>query len=87
MLISLVGTGSLDGEVTDRLGRPGIAISVDTANSGLPTRHTLIIDPFTGAVLGEEQMLTTDAGLLNVSVPSVISYTAFAQSHYTQNVD
>lgn len=65
------------GHVTDRAGRPGVAVSVDSAYGGLPTRYTLIFDPATGMVLDYEETLTTTAGKLNVPIPSTISYTTW----------
>jgi hypothetical protein len=62
------------GEVVDRAGRRGLAVGVDSAYSGLPTRYSLIFDPLTGRLLASEQMLTTRAGKLNVKIPSVIGY-------------
>jgi hypothetical protein len=65
------------GTVIDRAGQPGVAISVDSDYSGLPTRYTLIFDDSTGMLRDYEEMLTTTAGKLNVPVPSVISYTVW----------
>jgi hypothetical protein len=76
----------LAGRVTDRAGRSGLAVFIDD-DSGLPTRHTLIFDPDDGRLLGEEEMLTTRAGKLNVKVPSVIGYTTYLDSHYTDSTD
>jgi hypothetical protein len=70
------------GEVTDRAGRPGVAVSLDSAYSGLPTRYTLIFDPNTGDLLGEEETLLGNPGQLNVRPKSVIAYTAFLASDY-----
>ena len=68
--------------VTDRAGREAIAVAVDDM-SGLPTRHTLLFDPADGRLLGREEMLTTSAGKLNVPIPSVIGYTVYLDSRYT----
>ncbi len=57
------------GTTTDRAGRAGVAVSVDSGYSGLPTRYTLIFNPATGMLLDAEQVLTTTAGLLNVHRP------------------
>jgi hypothetical protein len=77
---------TLTGRVTDRAGREGIAVSVESDYSGLPTRYTLIFDPDDGRLLGTEDMLTTTAGKLGVRVPSVISYTVFLDgSRYTDS--
>jgi hypothetical protein len=65
------------GETVDRLGRPGLAVAVQSADSGLPTLHSLIFDQRSGVLLAAEQMLTETAGRLNVAVPSVISYTLY----------
>lgn len=65
------------GPVTDRAGRPGVAIGLDSAHSGLLTRYLLIVEPATGVPLGSEEILVNDAGALNVRVPAVIGYTAY----------
>jgi hypothetical protein len=70
------------GEVTDRAGRPGVAVSLDSAYSGAPTRYTLIFNPDTGILLGEEETLLGNPGKLNVRPRSVIAYTAFLASDY-----
>ncbi len=79
-------TLSVSGSVSDRLGRPGIAFSVTSDYSGLPTRSTLIVDPRTGTLLGSEETLTTSAGQLNVPIPSVIQYDAFRDSAFTDEL-
>ncbi len=65
------------GEGVDRAGRPGVALATESDRTGLPTRYLLVLDPATGAVLAAEQQLTTDAGALDVPVPSTIAYTLF----------
>jgi hypothetical protein len=72
-----------DGTVTDRAGRAGAAFSLTTDASGLPTRYTLVVDAATGSLLGYEQMLTTDAGRLDVRVPAVIGYETYLTADYT----
>lgn len=63
-----------EGAVTDRAGRSGHAVSVDSDYSGLPTRYTLVFSPTTGMLLDYEETLTTSAGALNVPIPSVARY-------------
>jgi hypothetical protein len=75
----------IDGEVSDRLGRPGLAFSVDSDFSGLPTRYTAILDQASGRLLDFEEELTTRAGKLNVPVPSIIGYTVFLESKYVNS--
>jgi hypothetical protein len=65
------------GNVTDRAGRRGYALSVESDYSGLPTRYTAIFDPVSGRLLDVEQILTRSAGRLNVPVPATIGYTVF----------
>jgi hypothetical protein len=72
-----------DGTVTDRAGRSGQAFSVISDHTGLPTRHTLIVDPATGALLGYESMLTKTAGKLGVRVPAVVSYETYLQAEFS----
>ncbi|MFJ8437320.1 hypothetical protein ACIQ9P_39115 [Kitasatospora sp. NPDC094019] len=67
----------ITGDVTDRAGRPGVAYSALSSDSGLPTRYTFVVDPASGSLLAMEEMLTETAGMLNVPVPSVISYTVY----------
>lgn len=71
-----------DGQTRDRTGRPGQAFSVDTAGHGLPARYTFVIDPAAGLILAEEEMLTTDPGLLNVRVPAVIGYETYLTAEF-----
>ena len=73
------------GQVMDRAGRKGEAFSIDSGYSGLMTRYTLIVDPGAGHILGSEEMLTDDAGRLNVRVPSVISYTSYLKAEVLLN--
>ncbi|MFJ9446316.1 CU044_5270 family protein [Kitasatospora sp. NPDC101235] len=65
------------GTTTDRAGRTGKAFSLDGDHGGLPKRHTLIVDPVTGRIIGDEETLTKSAGKLGVPIPSVISYTVY----------
>ncbi len=71
------------GDVEDRLGRSGTGFTVESDASGLPTRYLLVIDPRDGNVLGYEEMLTRDAGKLEVPIPSVIQYISWESALYT----
>jgi hypothetical protein len=44
------------GRATDAIGRPGVAIGAESANSGAPTRYELIFDPETSQVLATEEI-------------------------------
>lgn len=65
------------GRIRDRAGRLGSAFAVTSDLSGLPTRYVVMLDPRSGRLLALEQVLTTDAGKLNVTLPAVIDYTVF----------
>lgn len=73
------------GTVTDRAGRPGVAVSIDSAYSGGPERYTWIFSPRTGALLDEEERILGSAGKLNVRSNSVISYTIYLASGWVAN--
>jgi len=44
------------GEVTDAAGRSGVAVGIDSAYSGAPTRYMVIFDPETSQVLSIEEI-------------------------------
>ncbi|MEO6858525.1 MAG: CU044_5270 family protein [Solirubrobacteraceae bacterium] len=73
------------GTVIDRAGRPGIAISLDSAYSGAPTRYTLIFDPHTGKLLGEDDTVIRTAPALHLRPGSVISYFMITKTGYVSN--
>lgn len=62
------------GQITDRAGRTGSGLAVDSSYSGLPTRYLLIFDDQNGQLLADEEVLFQTAGRLNVVIPAVISY-------------
>lgn len=68
---------TIDGPVTDRAGRAGVAVSTGGQYAGLPARHVLIIDPATGMILGaEETVLEAGNGVLLAEPPP-------APAHFT----
>lgn len=69
------------GDVTDRAGRVGSAFFIDSDYSGLPIRYMLIVDP-TGRFLSFEQILTSTAGKLDVSVPAVVGYEVYLVAEF-----
>jgi len=75
------------GNVTDRVGRPGVAVSLD-ATWGRPYRYVLVFDQTSGALLDHEQIATTiyRAGQpepLHVHIPAVVQYMAYLTSRHT----
>ncbi|MEU4645269.1 hypothetical protein [Micromonospora sp. NPDC023814] len=73
---------TVTGTVTDRAGRTGEAFSITTNAHGLPAQYTVIVDPRSGALLGYEEVLTTTAGKLNVTIPAVITYRSYLMAEY-----
>ncbi|MDX3005340.1 hypothetical protein PWY87_26930 [Kribbella solani] len=69
------------GTTIDRAGRMAYGFAHDSDRAGLPTRHILLISP-EGDILSYEQVLTRDAGNLNVTIPATISYTLYLSAKY-----
>jgi hypothetical protein len=65
------------GTVTDRAGRPGVAVSVDSAGSGQLVRSTLVFAPATGALLEADETLVGDPARSDVRQGAVLAYTTF----------
>jgi hypothetical protein len=72
--IELVGT------VTDRAGRPGIAVALTYEGNGLVQQETLIFDPDTTQLLGEEHILLTESDFYRAKPPITVSWTVYLQS-------
>ncbi|MET7750402.1 CU044_5270 family protein [Micromonospora sp. NPDC005367] len=73
---------TVTGTVTDRAGRSGEAFSITSDAHGLPAQYTVIVDPRSGALLGYEAVLTETAGMLNVTIPAVITYRSYLVAEY-----
>jgi hypothetical protein len=69
------------GTTLDRANRPAYGFVYDTDRGGLPTRHIVLIGR-DGRLLSYEQVLTRDAGSLNVSIPATISYVLYLSAEY-----
>ncbi|MEV4481874.1 CU044_5270 family protein [Micromonospora coxensis] len=65
----------LRGTVTDRLGREGLAVSVDSDGGG--TRDLLVFDRHTGWLLAYESMYLRPPEKLPVRTPAVFSYVLY----------
>jgi hypothetical protein len=82
-LLALIPGVSYSGGVTDRDGRPGIGVSVESSETGLDVLYTLIFNQSTGQLLEADQTLDGAPGDLDVPQGSVIAYTTFLASGYT----
>ena len=72
------------GRVTDRSGRPGLAVArVDEANA---TRHTLIFDPETSQLLGEEQAVVA-GNAFGYPAGTVVGYATYEPAAIVGSVD
>jgi hypothetical protein len=73
------------GSATDRAGRPGVAVSLESAYTGLLTRYTWLFDRHTGKLLGDEETLIGKPGRLDVRTGSVLGSTTFLTSGWVTN--
>ncbi len=87
MLQALAGLHGLSvkGSVTDRAGRPGVAVTATSALTGTRETYTIIFNPHTGAVLDYEEV-TLDAGDFRVRPPATIDYTVWLRSGHVSSV-
>lgn len=74
------------GEVEDSVGRPGTGVAFTDRERG--TRHELIFDPQTSALLGERATLTGTRELYDFSAPpgTAIGYVAYLESRVVDSV-
>ncbi len=88
MLQALAGVDGLTvkGSVTDRAGRPGVAVTTTSTRSGLRQNYTMIFDPQTGALLDYEEV-ALQAGALKIRVPATISYTVWLRTGRVPSVN
>ncbi len=84
-LLALVPGVVNSGTVTDRRGRPGVAVSLESDYTGVETLYTLVFDQSTGALLEADQTLTGSPGNLDVPQGSVLSYTTYLTSGYVSS--
>jgi hypothetical protein len=65
------------GLVTDRVGRTGLAITVDSTDAGGSQRDLLILDPSTGGLLEYELILLSKPQRVDIVVPAVVAFDIF----------
>jgi hypothetical protein len=68
------------GNVRDRAGRLGVAVAKTAYHFGGTERHTLIFDPTTSALLGEETVRSPWLSGIVVDEPTVVSYVVYLKS-------
>jgi hypothetical protein len=73
------------GSTTDRAGRSGAAVSLDSGYSGEPITYTLIFDPRNGALLEADETLAASPHRLNALNGSVVAFTTFLSSGYVSS--
>ncbi|HWF52937.1 MAG TPA: hypothetical protein VG294_19990 [Solirubrobacteraceae bacterium] len=73
------------GTVTDRDGRRGVALSVESGYTGVEVLYSLIFDQSTGKLLEADQTLSGDPGVLDVPQGSVLAYKTFLTSGHVAN--
>jgi hypothetical protein len=70
----------LVGNITDRIGRQGVAVAITSNYSGAKQRLILIFDPTTAKLLGEEKVLLEHTDWIDAKPPVVIGYTTYLES-------
>lgn len=75
------------GDVTDRAGRAGIALSAVRPDSERTTQHILIVNPATGALLAQERVQLGGELPVPVELPATVSYTLWLDTGYVDSVD
>jgi hypothetical protein len=70
----------LVGPVTDRAGRPGVAVARTLEYTGAKQRKIYIFDRSTSMFLAEEEILLERAGSLDAKPPGTIRYTLYLES-------
>lgn len=70
----------LIGRVTDRAGRPGIAVGITSDYTGARERKILVFDPRTSALLAERRVLLERVPWLDADPPVVIGDTLYLAS-------
>jgi hypothetical protein len=71
-----------DGSTTDRAGRTGAAVSLESGYTGEPITYTLVFDPATGALLESDETLAGPPHHLNALKGSVVGFTTFESAGY-----
>ena len=66
------------GEATDKAGRTGVAISIDSTDG--VSRETLILNPATGVLLTHEEIILRNPGKLAGPFPQLRSSTAYIET-------
>ncbi|MFG1748740.1 CU044_5270 family protein [Streptosporangium sandarakinum] len=88
VLAGLPGTRVV-GEITDPLGRPGVAVRINAGETGetgmgdamVPVDYQIILDPVTGEMTGERSTVVRDAE--GVAAGTVIGYAAYTEQGWT----
>ncbi|HEX3977023.1 MAG TPA: hypothetical protein VHW96_12225 [Solirubrobacteraceae bacterium] len=70
------------GSTTDRAGRAGAAVSLDSSYSGEPITYTLIFNQATGALLESDETLSDRPHRLDAVKGAVVGFTTFVRSGY-----
>jgi hypothetical protein len=84
-LLALIPGISNSGTVIDRDGRHGVAVSLNSSDTGTLIHYTLIFDPATGRLLEADRTYMGEGGALPVQEGAVIGYTTFITSGYAPN--
>jgi len=76
----------LVGDARDHSGRQGVAVAMTSTYTGLRTRNSLIFDPRTSALLGEEHVLLEPAAWIDAPPPVVVGYAVYLESRTVESL-
>jgi hypothetical protein len=74
------------GAVRDQLGRPGVAVGVESAYGGKRTRYELIVNPRTGQLLQTRDLLLEAATYVQASPPVQEAFEIFDTQTYAPSL-
>lgn len=72
------------GSITDRAGRPGLTVTVNSDNES--TRDVMVFDPDTGRLLSYERLMPLGPATSPVRTPAVIDYVLFLHASRTRHI-
>lgn len=74
------------GDVTDRAGRPGVAVALTYRHSEIERRNVMIFDPQSGALLGTESILLSASPEIRAPLPVTVGHETFYPAELVDHI-
>jgi hypothetical protein len=84
--LSLLEGVEVSGAVEDQLGRPGVALGVESDYAGLDTRYELIVDRRSGKILQFQEVLLEPVPWAQADPPLQLSFELYLDRHGVDEV-